>query len=285
MAVNPLLQAIRSGVRANESIGAMFATLGTGEHTLGIIPSIYRSGKASLIATLESPNPEDSARAAFASMRRELDSELRSLISNAEAFGNDEAARQLSYYEIAAGSAITLSTQSQDALDALLSRFDAQSASAMGLIAAGLQPNDPMIIGDDDRAGILRTGDLLGAGAFWLAFLAWSSWGLLITRSAPGMGFQKQVVAALDNRTTDCCLRAHGQIQPLDGLFELTGEPRYASKMDWTPFHFYCRSAVVLYSSAFDDGLTERMRAAADLVLSERASGIWRDRDPADAFG
>ena len=97
-------------------------------------------------------------------------------------------------------------------------------------------------------------------------------------------GFQKQAIAALDAHTTDCCLRVHGQIQPLDGLFHLTGEPRFADNMDWSPFHWNCRTSVALYKPDYDDGLTEKMHEGANFILSERRAGRNPDQWPVDAF-
>lgn len=50
--------------------------------------------------------------------------------------------------------------------------------------------------------------------------------------------YEKQAIAAIDQKTTDCCLRVHGQIQPLDKPFILDGYPRYSDKIDSPPFHW-----------------------------------------------
>ena len=88
----------------------------------------------------------------------------------------------------------------------------------------------------------------------------------------------------MDNRVTDCCLRAHGQVQPFDTKFQLTGYPRFADELAWTPFHWYCRTSVALYQPQFDDGFTDRLIDSAKTVLSERERGIFKARHPADAF-
>lgn len=67
-----------------------------------------------------------------------------------------------------------------------------------------------------------------------------------------GQRYQKQVIAAIDARTTDCCRRAHGQIQPLDTPFVLTGTPRFSSRMMQPPFHYRCRTVTVLYHPAME---------------------------------
>lgn len=56
----------------------------------------------------------------------------------------------------------------------------------------------------------------------------------------------KQVIAALDHRTTETCKLAHHQIVRLDDKFHLTGQPRYSDYMEHPPFHNWCRSVVRL---------------------------------------
>lgn len=98
---------------------------------------------------------------------------------------------------------------------------------------------------------------------------------------------QKQVVAAIDERTTDCCLQAHGQIVDEDQKFTLTGTPRFARYMSWTPFHWNCRSAVVLYNPIYDEieGVTTKdMRGAARAEINARAqTGKRQEIHPAHA--
>lgn len=81
-----------------------------------------------------------------------------------------------------------------------------------------------------------------------------------------------QAIAAIDERTTRTCLRVHGQIQPLSVPFNLTGTPRYADKMMGPPFHYNCRSSVVLYVPELEQlGIpTNDMRKAAQAELRAR---------------
>jgi len=86
-----------------------------------------------------------------------------------------------------------------------------------------------------------------------------------------GFEWYKQACAAIDERTTDCCLRVHGQVVPLRKKFKLTGEPRYADRLAWSPFHWYCRTSVALVTAdEVEDDLTEQMLAAAAAELARR---------------
>ncbi len=95
---------------------------------------------------------------------------------------------------------------------------------------------------------------------------------LSIYNEQQGETYKKQVVATIDDRTTDCCLRVHGQIQPLDEPFQLTGTPRFADEVQDPPFHWYCRTAEALYHESFEEiGIpTSAMQEAASVELEAR---------------
>lgn len=84
---------------------------------------------------------------------------------------------------------------------------------------------------------------------------------------------RKQAISALGPNTTDCCLRVHGQIQPTDRPFELTGTPRFADRMMFAPFHWDCRTVVSMWHPSFEESLpTSQMRDAAQAELRRRES-------------
>jgi len=97
--------------------------------------------------------------------------------------------------------------------------------------------------------------------------------------------YKKQAIAAIDHKTTDCCLRVHGQIQPLDKPFILDGYPRYSDKMDAPPFHWNCRSAISIYTERMETkGITTaEMEDAAQAELRAREDGSREDIWPSHA--
>lgn len=94
----------------------------------------------------------------------------------------------------------------------------------------------------------------------------------IYNETQPETEYKQQAIAAIDKRTTDCCLRVHGQIQPMEEPFQLTGTPRYADEIQDPPFHWYCRTAEALYHEDFEQfGIpTEKMRDMADLEMEAR---------------
>jgi hypothetical protein len=282
---NPLTKAIRSGDKANDEIGKSFARMGTSENPRGFVLAAYRNAQRALAKALTEPNRTVAAREVMSGLRTGLASNLRAEFADMVAFGKEESARQMSYYGVKSEpqqSSMELSSQVDAAILALTSRVSAQEASLMALLVSGA--DDEEILGTDERAGTLRTAEILAGGAYWAAALVWAgfSWQTGFG-SGQGQQFQKQAIAAIDSRTTECCLRVHGQIQPLNKPFILTGEPRFADKMDWPGFHNYCRTSAVLYDAAYDLGLTAGMQTAAERMLQERAAGKPGARHPAHA--
>jgi hypothetical protein len=84
-------------------------------------------------------------------------------------------------------------------------------------------------------------------------------------------GLQKQAIAVINDRTTETCLRVHGQIREIDEPYHLTGTPRFSDEELYPPFHFRCRSSSVAYHADFEEagGLTtDAMREAAQEALA-----------------
>jgi hypothetical protein len=129
-----------------------------------------------------------------------------------------------------------------------------------------------LIIGDESRTGVLQPSAVVQEGARWLTAMAMAGWQETV-RVTRGFEWMKQAVAAIDERTTDCCLRVHGQVVGIDEKFRLTGTPRFADELEWSPFHWYCRTSVTLVTAEeAGDDLTERMEAAAAAELARRAA-------------
>lgn len=84
---------------------------------------------------------------------------------------------------------------------------------------------------------------------------------------------QKQIVATIGPRTTQTCLRAHGQIKPLDEPFDISGEPSFGRRQMHPPFHWNCRTTVAPYLAQLETTSTLKtsdMRQAAQQELQRR---------------
>jgi hypothetical protein len=87
-----------------------------------------------------------------------------------------------------------------------------------------------------------------------------------------GVIYQRQAIAAVDENTTNCCLRVHGQVVGFEEKFHLTGTLRFADYVHAPPFHWNCRTVEVLYHSTMEGvGVTTGdMRSAAREELDAR---------------
>ena len=139
--------------------------------------------------------------------------------------------------------------------------------SALGLVeaqgnkvisVAKLDMGDELILGDENRQGILAPGPILTEMAFWLTGLTVLSY-LSSTRAMPDA--VRQAVAQIDDNTTQTCLNVHGQIVEVDEPFHLTGTPRFADDMHNSPFHRGCRTVPATILRKFlDPEVTSGMR-------------------------
>jgi hypothetical protein len=236
---------------------------------------------------LQEENSTPAVQDVLSGLRRSIASELRSSIQGAQALGLDEAERQLSYYKAEIQKPInalmSLASQADSANYAVLARLDAQIATVNAMVLTG--EDEDLIVGDENRVGILAPSPITAAIAFWLAALTWDALWWLVQNHSKGPVFKKQAIAALDHKTTNCCLMVHGQVQNINDPFKLDGTPRYADELDSPPFHGHCRTAIALYQEEFDEGLTDEMISAAEAILAERAGRVFKIRHPADAFG
>jgi hypothetical protein len=150
--------------------------------------------------------------------------------------------------------------------------MDGQLAAVRATIATGT--NDTLVLGDETRAGLLHPGSVIREGTRWLttaAILAWLAWIGQITRDKE-KEWAKQAIPCIDTHTTDCCLQVCGQVVPFSGQFHLTGTPYFASHQDWSPFHWNCRTSVVLVRpDEADDDLTGWLKRDANVEREKRA--------------
>jgi len=284
MPPNPLAQAVKSTKRNDRwLLGAYGKYLGTAQHPRGELLSVYRKYRRMLWDILNAQRPTMAQEISILMLdaRREIEGVIRRVLTLASQRGRHNAQEQAQFYlndgldfQVAGELADTAAAQT-----AWINAFDSQVLAIQAHVAAGIATVET-IIGDQDRMGLFQPAPMQREGSRWIPqimWIAWTAWiiGLLWPREQQ---FQKQVIAATDSRTTECCLNANGQIVRFRGKFRLTGTPRFARRMDWTPFHWYCRSSVVLYKPEYDDGITERQKALSAVEWKRRREEAEKKR-------
>lgn len=280
MAENPLYQAQRLGMQAVNDLGVLFGRLGTSAHPNSATLVAYRNANRALRDALKTGGGLPAVRDITSQLRATVKPSVTRVFQDAASQGYKNSAAQLRLYKVETPGEPGLQAHVDAAYRVIDANLQTQEAAITALMLSG--SDETLITGDENRQGVLKAATIITAAAFWTAALWWDAFSTTADRA--GGGFSKQAVAAIDARTTDCCLRVHGQVQPLNGAFHLTGTPRFADDVEWPPFHYWCRTSGVLYLPGYDDGLTDLMRSSASQVLAERAAGLTIDRHPADAF-
>lgn len=262
----PHERAVAAALDADNELRRLFAQMGNTEHPRGRILRAYRQARRAM--------GQQSTPAVVVDILTELRATLagvmRQLLDQAAAAGAAQAATNLAAYQLPDGPD---DYQPEDEWAAWMAAYDAQAAQVRGLALTGADA--AILTGDDSRAGALTPAPILTEGARWLAIALGAGFthsiesALLPSRAT----YLRQAVAAIDDRTTDCCLRVHGQTVPFNRPFRLTGTPRFADEIMWPPFHWYCRTAVALVRPEdSEDDLTRSMRASARREQANRAS-------------
>lgn len=265
--------AVRLALNTSDDLGVLFDDLGSEDNPTGIY-GIY----ASLLPALEQTFDTDSARAylILGEMGRQAVREVLGVMDRAGKLGYKTGATMLSIYDVEARGAVT--TQPQivaAATEQVLSIVRAQVLSARNALQFGTFDKSA-VVGDTVTTGLLTPGPVIREATRMITTTAETVKADTITQGVGATQDQWgwQVQAAIDERTTECCLEAHGQVIPLDGQFYLTGEPHYAEYMSKPPFHWYCRSVAALVRlDQADDALTDEMLGAAKDELAQRRKG------------
>lgn len=278
MPPNPNATALRAAKADNRYLQRLFNRyIGTAEHPRGKLLTAYRHARAQIAALAKAGHR--GAEHEIREVLRILEHELRTIglevIDSAAQRGQASARAQLAGY-VEDGATVAVAGEGADLsamINSWMAEYERQQTAALGMLALGTDP--AVLVGDATRPGLLQPAPIAKAGANWISTALGAgvaNW--LIGRARqPRSGFvyDKQAIAGLDERTTDCCLRVHGQIVPFDKKFKLVGTPRFADELEWHPFHWYCRTSVAMYHEMFEYGETERMESRAKEELDKRA--------------
>lgn len=270
-------------------LGDMFDALGTAEQGGGLY-DLYRLLYADVLDVFDVQIVELRLR------RFELDAlaMVDGWLDDAFTLGNEIAGEQLNARGFIASALLALAVPAINlAREAVNAALKSQTVRALSSVKLGIDP--ALIFGDATRPGILAAGPMVREIARWLVTVANETQEQAVSQTLTDAGeditqWGKQAIAAIDERTTETCLLVHGQVQPFDAPFELSGKPWdqaqfYGFSDQKPPFHWWCRDtmALVLTSEA-NDSMTKRMRDAAEAELLARADKSRQEIHPANAF-
>ncbi len=261
-----------AALRTNRALDFLFQrSIGSGAHPRGRLLAIYRNTRRALAAVLAAGSALTVIAAVaevMAAWRQDVKQESWEVVRGAVEIGQTQASADVATYALGAPGP---PPDVLPAYTAMQATVDRQYTQIMAQVALGADVG--VILGDGVRVGMLTPGPVVLDLGRLMVGVAVASYvgGVVLGAKAEPSRYRKQVVATIDAVTTECCLMAHGQVQDMDADFQLDGEPRYASRLQWTPFHFNCRSSIALVlREEADDDLTQQMKKAAKDELAAR---------------
>lgn len=269
---NPLRQAVDRAGLVTDHFRRIFQDVGVGVPGRGAIGAFYAATKVEISNAVKDRRYDlQRVNNAGRHLSRYVGDYSRSFLESMFANGVEEAAQQLAIYGFKSDSPTRAEENHMidGSISYLTSVVDAQ-VSRMKTFALQGTPVEE-IVGDDRHVGVLRDSEILTDLAALLIELFFFGFFGSANRSGDGITqIGKIAVAAIDNRTTQCCLHVHGQVQiPITKPFDTTYPPAWSDKQDAPPFHYYCRTAIALYLPQFDDGLAGNMREYARSVMND----------------
>lgn len=260
--------AVNAALKTNNELARLFAKLGTEEAPRGRVLTAYRVARRALRGELDNAA---AVMETLGELRETVVDAVRQTLVEAANLGAEQAQRELSAYSLGevstAASVLALMDGAAGAIESALTH---QLDGIRALTLSGAA-DDSLILGDEERVGMLSPGTIIGEATKWIAMLALTAYTTGVSQKAEPGEFRRQAIAAIDERTTETCLRVHGQVVGLNEDFRLTGTPRFADRLRHPPFHWYCRTSVALVRvKDTDDSLTREMRDAARAELKAR---------------
>ena len=294
-------QAIKNALDTSDDIDTLFAKMGSAAHPRGAVVALYRSAVREIDQNLDNPA---AVREILQSLRTRLIMAYTQLLNDAASAGASRGERDIIITDLAQAGTPDANPSGivQSARAAIEAVVDSQIKQIYAQINMGA--DKAVIVGDEGRVGLLSPAVALREGRRLIAAVVNRSKNeRLIAAATSGLGdifggivlpstsqlarvevYKRQAIAAIDERTTDCCLRVNGQIVGLDEMFKLTGTPRFADKLTDPPFHDACRTSVALiHEDDVDDKLTREIREASQAEIKAREDGSRVEINPADA--
>ena len=275
MTANPYRASLRQAQRVDRELERLFGKyLGSAEHPRGAVLTAYRVAIRAIqdIYRRATPRLESEVRDVLNTLRMTLQGIARQAVGEAANLGASSAVVQVAAYQ-KAGVAVPVARQLAD-VEALTASWMAavtgQVETVATMAAAGAEAG--MVQAALVPSHISREGSKWIASAAAIGFSGWIEGLPVVGIPIEDVKFQRQAIAAVDGRTTDCCLAVTGQIVGMDEPFKLTADPRpWGNELMRGPFHWNCRTSTVLYQEEFDDGVTDELRGLARHEKGRRA--------------
>lgn len=264
---------IQAANRVNKKLRVLQQGISPSLHPRNALTQIYKSTRKQIVANFDDIAELRNILFLFSSTVSRI---VRPLIETSADLGRTAGLASLGRRNISTPglSQIVSPTLITPAIVAIKEVADSQVAQTLAV--ASINGAVETVVGDGvNSVGFFSQGVLnKQINGFLTAITATSTLSLFeqfIAGQIEANVFYKQAVAAVDEKTTECCLIVHGQFQLIDDFFSLVGSPRFADLIQNPPFHWNCRTATALvHASERFDSLTQDMIDAGARELEAR---------------
>lgn len=285
---NQHAQLLTAAAKTTRGLKALSNKMGSNAHPRGAVYAAYIRARRELRGNTQDRRIVGEV---VANLRREVQAAVNESTTAAVELGAEQARKNFGIFGVAASPVLAETTAANTQITAV---FNAQAAQLLSM-----QFSEAQLLGDSGRVGLLTPSPITRASVDWMTRLAVITFSGSIAQPVlslpPGdvingeipieTGFVKQLIAAVDERTTQTCLLAQGQVQKIGDDFILVGTPRYADRMPNPPFHDWCRSVIAIVPAPMaDDQLTRDMKEAARIEFELREAGKSNAPHPANAL-
>jgi hypothetical protein len=228
---------VRSASEMGDDLLRLFRLVGQSDAPRGRLLSAYRRAR-DVLATPEALRNARLVRDTLAELQSSVERDLITLWDEGADVGKMRAGQQKAIYRLDTRPRSTDRDLLRDAaVGAVTSIIARQSAAIVADVLQG-RARPETVLGDGTSAGVLNPFQALGPARDQVAQAGRAGYEVEMGRPARPTEWWQQAIAAIDERTTECCLLVHGQAVPMGATFTLEGEPRYADEQEAPPFHW-----------------------------------------------
>jgi hypothetical protein len=269
-------RSVKNAEKAGDELAILFASIGSVSRPTGELFTSYRNARRALRAAIADAV---AARSIMTTLVEDVRRIVETILRRAADIGDAQSRVDADVWGLNFTPSFLDSNVLAESVDAITLQTESQRAQVLAAVRAG-SATAPQLLGANGSLGMVTPAPIaLGLTRAAVSTHAYA-YHESVTQSienTPGRmvgQYVRQAVAAIDAKTTDCCLRVHGQTAPIDGMFTLTGTPKFADRLAYPPFHWRCRTATALvFKSLENDSLTQRMIASAKAERAARDAG------------
>lgn len=270
MSLSQHRKVVENSQEVSEEFKQLFNRLGSLDNPNGKVYAAYRTSRRALRGNLGKPRTVNEI---LMTMRDAVEASTGKVLQASVDVGEKKAEFERKVYGLPAPKDQNVNIKPQ--LTSVMAAVDNQITSVKSAVAIGM--DEATILGNANQVGLLTPAPVTREADRWIVALAVITYAGLIRSSLRATGaasdFVRQAVAVLDQKTTNTCLQVHGQVTGMGEAFKLEGEPRFANEMDEPPFHYNCRTGVVIVKvEDAEDRFT-------DDLINERTEELKRIRE------